>query len=211
MKKHLISLAALAAFAVTAPAHAQFGGLKNPLAGNSSGSGQTVDADAIKKSVSATMAALADANSRYAQALGNESLAAQFKEIATNLNNGSLGVDSKLIGTVKQLTESSVAAIKTKQESKEKVSADGKKLLVEGLGFHVKGTVAGFESSKKLKAALESKSPAVLAALASLKDFPGMFGQWTSATGNVLSYMTYNGIDTSKADKALSGAMKDDA
>jgi hypothetical protein len=206
MKKHLVSLAAIAVLAAVAPAQAQFN-LKNPLGG--SASGQSVDTDAVKKSVSAALADLAEANSRYASALGKESESAQLKEIAAGIKNGSLGVDSKVIGTIKDLSASSVAAMKAKQEAKEKVSADAKKLLVEGLAFHVSGTVAGVNGTKKLKSALESKSPAAMASLASLKDFPGLFGQWTSATGNMLAYMSFNGIDTAKADKDLKAAMAD--
>jgi hypothetical protein len=206
MKKQLITLATLAALAATVPAHAQFG-FKNPLAGG--GSGQTVDADGVKKSVAAALSDLAFANSSYLAALGDETNAAKLKEIATGLKNGSLGVDSKLIGTVQELSATSTAGMKAKQDAKEKVSADGKKKLVEGLGYHVSGTAHGVVGVKQLKAALESKSPMVLASLASLKDFPAMFGQWTSATGGVFSYMAFNGIDTSKADKANDGAMAD--
>lgn len=207
MKKHLITLATLAALAATIPAHAQFGGLKNPLAGG--GSGQTVDADGVKKAVAAALSDLAAANSKYALALGDEKKAADLMKISTDLKSGSLGVDSKVIGTVQELSASSVAGFKAKHAAKEKVSAEGKKQLVEGLGYHVSGTAQGVTGVKQLKAALESKSPKVLASLASLKDFPAMFGQWTSATGGVFSYMTFNGIDTSKADKANNDAMGD--
>lgn len=207
MKKQLVSLAVVAAIAVAAPASAQLGGFKNPLAGN--GSGQAVDADGVKKSVATALTGLVEANSRYAAALGKETESAQLKEIASGLKSGTLGVDSKLINTVSELSASSVAEMKARQASKDKISADGKKLLAEGLAYHVSGTVEGVNGSKKLKAALESKSPAVLASLASLKDFPVMFGQWTSATGNMLSYMSYNGIDTAKADQTLKAAMKD--
>jgi hypothetical protein len=208
MKKHLITLATLAALAATVPAHAQFGGFKNPLAGGG-GSGQTVDAAGVKKSVAAALSDLAAANGSYAAALGNETKAAELMKIAGDLKNGSLGVDSKVINTVKELSASSVADMKAKQEAKEKVSADGKKKLVEGLGYHVSGTAQGVAGVKQLKAALESKSPTVLASLASLKDFPALFGQWTSATGGVLSYMKFNGVDTAGADKAISASMKD--
>ena len=206
MKKHLLSLAAVAVLAAAPAAQAQFN-LKNPLGG--SASGQAVDTDAVKKSVGAALADLAEANSRYASALGKESESAQLKEIAAGLRSGSLGVDSKVIGIVKDLSASSTAEMKTKLAAKEKVSADGKKLLVEGLAFHVSGTAAGVNGTKKLKAALESKSPAALASLASLKDFPALFGQWTSATGNMFSYMNFNGVDTKNADKVIASAMSE--
>lgn len=206
MKKHLLSLAAVAILAATPAAQAQFS-LKNPLSGGASG--QAVDTDAVKKSVGAALADLAEANSRYAGALGKESDSAQLKQIADNLRSGSLGVDSKVIGTVKDLSASSSAEMKAKLAAKEKVSADGKKLLVEGLAFHVSGTAAGVSSTKKLKAALESKSPAAMASLASLKDFPALVGQWTSATGNMFSYMSFNGVDTKDADKKLASTMND--
>lgn len=207
MKKQLITLATLAALAAAIPAHAQFGSFKNLVPG--AGAGQAVDADSVKKAVAAALSDLAAANSKYALALGDEKKAADLMKISTDLKSGSLGVDSKVIGTVQELSASSVAGMKAKQEAKEKVSADGKKLLAEGLGYHISGTAQGVAGVKQLKAALESKSPMLIASLANLKDFPALFGQWTSATGGVFSYMTFNGIDTAKADKAIGASMKD--
>jgi len=209
MKSKLSFAAAVCTLCLSLPVHAQFSGLTSMLGGGKSNSAPAVDSDSIKKSVTTALINLAYANGKYAEALGKENEAAQFKEIGDKLTSGSLGANSDVITQIKTSSAALVPEIKQQLDNKTKLSEVGKKAAQEGLVFHVKGTADGVQSSKMLKGALESKSPMVLAALAGMKDFPGLLAQWTSTTGSVISYMKFNGLDVSQADKANRDAMDD--
>ncbi|MEN3295407.1 MAG: hypothetical protein V7642_4660 [Burkholderiales bacterium] len=209
MKFNYAAAAALSILCVSMPVHAQFGGLSNPLGGGKSSSAPAADPDAVKKAIGKALASLSYANGKYAEALGDENKAAQLKEIGDQLSNGTLGVNGDSINKVKDAAASLAPEIKKHLDDKTKLSDAGKKAAGEALAFHVKGTAEGVAGSKMLKSALESKSPMVLSALASLKDFPALLAQWSSTTGSVFSYMQFNGLDVSKADKAIKESMKD--
>lgn len=209
MKMKMTVVAALSALCFTLPVHAQFGGLSNMIGGGKAESGPAVDSDAVKKSVTTALISLVRANEKYADSLGNEKSAASLKTVGDGLANGSMGVNADVISQIKTASAELAPQMKKNLEEKTKASSAGQKAAAEGLVFHVKGTLDGVDSSKMLKKAFESRSPAVLSALASLKDFPGLFSQWTSTTGSVISYLQFNGLDTTEAKKKIANSMKD--
>lgn len=209
MKMKMTVVAALSALCFTLPAHAQFGGLSNIVGGGKADSGPAIDSGAVTKSVTTALISLTRASEKYAEAMGNEKLAASLKTKGDGLQNGSMGVNSEIITQIKEASAEVAQQMKKNNEEKTKYSSSGKKAAGEGLVFHVQGTLDGVDSSKMLKKALDSRSPAVLSALAGLKDFPGLISQWGSTTGSVFSYLQFNGLDTAKAQKTVNSKMQD--
>ncbi len=210
MKFKIIALTFLSSLCLSLPVHAQFGGMSVPGMGGGS-SGPAVDTDAVKKLITSALTSMAYANAKYAQAVGNDSAAAQLKEIGDKLKSGSMGVNSDSIGQLKTASAPVNDAIKKSLDEKTKLSDAGKKVALEGFALHVTGSIEAFGSVKQLKKALESKSPMALSALASLSDYPAFVAQWGTATVTIFSYLSANGIDIKDADKKIkdSAAMKD--
>ena len=208
MKFKIIALGFISTLCISLPAHAQFGGMSVPGMGGGS-SGPAVNADELKKTVTNALVALAYANSKYAKAVGNDSAASQLSEIGDKLKSGSLGVNADSISQLKTASENVTGEIKKRNDEKTKLSAEAKAAASEGVKFHVDGTLEGFKGAKQLKKAIESKSPALIASLSSLKDVPIFLGEWAKATTTIFSYLGSNGIDIKDADASIKTAMSD--
>jgi hypothetical protein len=211
-KRNLVALA-LAAAAIGAATPALAFGPKIPgmpsLPGIGGGSGGAqVDPAQLKDQVKTAVIFLVKANEQYLLALGLGVEAAKAKTLGDQLATGTLGAAE--VKTATELAETTIKSIKEASDKGTKLSSDAAGYAAKGLGEHVSGTVAGVQAGRSLKSALQSPSLATISALGSVKEFPSLLTSWTSASGSVFSYLTYNGIDTAQAKSSIAKAMADD-
>jgi hypothetical protein len=208
MKFKIIALGFISALSLSLPAHAQFGGMSVPGVGGGS-SAPAVDTDAIKKLFNSAFSTMAYANGKYAESVGNDSMAAQFKEIGDKLKSGSLGVSSDSLGQFKTASAQLDAEVKKNLDEKTKMSDANKKALAEGMKLQAAASLEFYVGLKLFKKALESKNVMAISALSSFKDFPTAAMQWISGWGTIVTLGSSNGVDSKVADSAIKNAMKD--
>ena len=204
MKNVIRTALLVSAIAVATTASAQFGNMPS-LGGASSGT-PAADPAQIIKSMNQAVASLNSANAAYFEAFGMKEKADAARRIAEQMRSGSLGVESGISQT-KAISEDLFKAVNEKNEQKVKLSESAKSKLSEGLAHHVAGTVEGIKGGKQFKSAMSS--PAALASLSSVTAFPGLLQSWTSSTSQVLTVLSYNGIDTRAAEKSIKQGMAD--
>jgi hypothetical protein len=180
---------------------------KLPGVGGGSG-GSQVDPAKLKDQIRVALVSLVKANEQYLLALGHADAAAGAKLMSEKLGSGTLGADE--VKGVTEIAETTIKSIKEASDKGTKLTAEAGAFAGQGLVEHVNGSVAGVQAGRSLKSALQSPSPTIVAALGPVKDFPSLLTTWTSATSTVFTYLSSNGIDTTKANAAISKAMQDD-
>jgi hypothetical protein len=197
-------------FLTTSSAHAF--GLGDLVGGGDKGPDLTGKQTELTGSLRTALISLGKSQALMAKAMGLDEQAMLAEKNVKGLEAGDLGTKDEVEKSIE--TSASVQDAIAKESAKKTVlDAESKAVFVSSIPFYIKGGVGAGMTAKKavdVGKSMASAGPMALLKVGSLvaivSELPGLISKLSSATGQIMDFMTANDIDNSEMKSKLGNA-----